>query len=623
MVVEDGRVSPLRNLPIRAGGGRPTNQVEHTTVNAFSPVLQSHLKKIYSSLSAYNHDASSNLDQPPLDTYDEFLSWFKSPAASALAPPPKHDLSYPISNYYISSSHNTYLSGNQLYGSASGDAYRNVLVRGCRCLEIDVWDGEDDDSSVSSSDYEEFGHTGHSEHKNKHEGGRERANSRLTRFTHRVKDKAQRMRSPGRSPGPSHGGEHGKTAEYQTQVQSQSLGVPTIAEIKQWKAEPRVYHGFTLTKDIPFRLVCHAIRDSAFEATDLPIIVSLEVHCCFEQQETMVEIMRNVFKDHLLDISKESANGFHALPSPDQLRKKILIKVKWTTNPETGESNNPLEQVETEETEPTDEPANPEKKKKAAKIIQALSDLGVYTRAYTFKHFGQPEAKIPTHVFSLSEAKVEDIHADAYRGPSLFEHNRNFLMRVFPSGIRVDSSNVEPCFLWRQGAQMVALNWQKLDKGTMLNEGMFAGEEGWVLKPEGFRGVCKNHNDGAQPTPHPTRQLLDLEVELIAAQNLPLPPGKDPSHLAKLKPYVKIQLHVDTHGPPGQVVADVSEDHAFSRSRYGTHHSRRDSDDEQDEVVRKLKRKSSVAKSADPDFSNELMEWRRIHDVVDELSFLR
>ena len=36
---------------------------------------------------------------------------------------------------------------------------------------------------------------------------------------------------------------------------------------------------------------------------------------------------------------------------------------------------------------------------------------------------------------------------------------------------------------------MVALNWQSWDKGMMLNEGMFAGEQGWVLKPDGFLGT--------------------------------------------------------------------------------------------------------------------------------------
>ena len=36
------------------------------------------------------------------------------------------DLSYPLSSYFISSSHNTYLSGNQVYGDASAEVYKDV-----------------------------------------------------------------------------------------------------------------------------------------------------------------------------------------------------------------------------------------------------------------------------------------------------------------------------------------------------------------------------------------------------------------------------------------------------------------------------------------------------------------
>ncbi|KAJ2837666.1 hypothetical protein J3B01_001966 [Coemansia erecta] len=51
------------------------------------------------------------------------------------------DLDMPLNQYYISTSHNTYLAGDQLVGSSTVEQYIHALLRGCRCLELDCWDG--------------------------------------------------------------------------------------------------------------------------------------------------------------------------------------------------------------------------------------------------------------------------------------------------------------------------------------------------------------------------------------------------------------------------------------------------------------------------------------------------
>lgn len=78
--------------------------------------------------------------------FDGFIKFMSSVEGELFNP--EHDKVYqnmnqPFAHYFIASSHNTYLVSDQYMGDSSVEAYVKVLKEGCRCVELDCWDGDD------------------------------------------------------------------------------------------------------------------------------------------------------------------------------------------------------------------------------------------------------------------------------------------------------------------------------------------------------------------------------------------------------------------------------------------------------------------------------------------------
>ncbi|XP_063741294.1 1-phosphatidylinositol 4,5-bisphosphate phosphodiesterase delta-1-like isoform X2 [Eleginops maclovinus] len=97
------------------------------------------------------HEPDETAKEKKLLSKDGFLMYLHHPEALVLNPDHRgvyQDMNQPLNHYFISSSHNTYLMEDQLQGPSSTEAYIRALLKGCRCVELDCWDGSDGEPEI-------------------------------------------------------------------------------------------------------------------------------------------------------------------------------------------------------------------------------------------------------------------------------------------------------------------------------------------------------------------------------------------------------------------------------------------------------------------------------------------
>ena len=107
---------------------------------------------------------------------------------------------------------------------------------------------------------------------------------------------------------------------------------------------------------------------------------------------------------------------------------------------------------------PTPAPGTPQAPK--VKMSMDLVSLLVYTVGVKCRGLNKKEEYAPEHIFSLSENTLNKLLKQSTGMMDLIKHNRTHLVRTYPKGTRIGSTNYEPHRYWSAGCHLVAINWQ-------------------------------------------------------------------------------------------------------------------------------------------------------------------
>ncbi|GAA5902903.1 hypothetical protein JCM5296_006327 [Sporobolomyces johnsonii] len=472
-----------------------------------------------------------------LVTLDGFASYLMSSDNAAIKDESAQDMGRPLPEYYISSSHNTYLIGSQFQGQSTVEGYIRALQQGCRCVELDVWDGDDGSPIITHG------------------------LTLTSKIPARTVLQAIAQYAFLASPFPVI-----LSVEVHCEVEQQdklaiilkeTLGerlvskrldemerdkdierLPSPMELKG-KFLIKAKNKFITSNDVGFPLKMVPSGDES-ESTES----SSQSSSDSDFKNSKFYRATRIFRGN----SGDSSDGARPPLGPSRSSSFItsVSSARTITPPHspstsTSVTGTPLA-VSPSSFIPYSSPPVPlPSAPKNTGMSQSLAALLVYTIGVKARGFNKKESYAPTHVISVGESRLTKMLRDEGARQDFISHNRGHLTRAYPKGSRLTSSNYAPHHMWAAGVQLVALNWQTFDVGMELNSAMFAraGRSGYVLKPEFLRKKGLEKDKVAMLRSERYR----LEVEVISAQQLPRPRGShNDADPATVDPFVEVSL---------------------------------------------------------------------------------